>query len=193
MPAKNVQSDLLAKTKFARKPDRFGGGQRTTRASRTFRPVSITKSMHLIMKSGHAKGAWSFSTPKNRRMITRLTKSFAEKYGVKVLSAANAGNHLHFHIKVKSPGTFKAFLRALSGAIAIKVTGASKVNQLKTKFWTQTPFTRFVHGIQDFLRISDYLLVNKAEGFGHSRQVAELFIKNVNRARQKFRVAAGIK
>lgn len=145
-----------------------------------------------MLKSLLAKGAWSFLTPKNKRIVKSVLETQAVKHGVQILSSANVGNHLHIHLKVRSNPAYKAFVRALSGALALKITGASKVNKLEQRFWTQTPYTRFVHGIRDYMRLSDYIEINEIEGFGYSRKGAELFIRAAASARQKFRAAAGL-
>ncbi len=187
MPVKSPQIDLFAATKYARKTDRFGGNRRTTRASRRARPVSTKRSMHLILKSFLARGAWSLLTPKNKRIVLAVVKEQSQKHGVQILSWANSGNHLHFHLKVKSHASYKAFVRAISGIIALKVSGANKLNKLKQKFWTQSPFTRFVHGIKDYMRLSDYIEINSIEGFGFTRKSAELYIGAINEMKQRFR------
>lgn len=190
---RKIQTDLFGReSEFAKKSDRFGGNQRTTRASRKFRPVSTKSSMHLVMKSLRAKGPWSFLTPKNKIEIKRLVSDQSSKHGVQILSWANGGNHLHIHLKVKTTARYKRFVRALSGAIAMKISGASKTNKLKQKFWTQSPFTRFVHGIRDFLSLKDYLEINSIEGFGFLRPDAKLYIGEINRSRQRFRQEAKI-
>ncbi len=162
---------------FAKKPDRFGGNQRTSRASRKFRPISTKTSMHLNLKSTQAVGKWSFLTPKNKVLIKKLLKAHSQKYNIQILSSANVGNHLHIHLKTRTTQGFKAFLRAFSGAVALKVTGASKINRLKNRFWTQTPYTRFVHGLKDYLKLRDYLRINIIEGFGAPRRQAEYMIR----------------
>ena len=167
----------VKKSQFAKKPDRFGGNLRTTRASRTFRPVSTKTSMHLNLKSTQAVGKWSFLTPRNKVLIKKLLKAHAQKYNIQVLSSANVGNHLHIHLQTRTTQGFKAFIRAFSGAVALKVTGASKINKLKNKFWTQTPYTRFVHGVKDCLKLQDYLRINILEGFGVPRRQAEYMIR----------------
>ncbi len=169
------QTDL-----FAKKSNRFGGDARKTRASRFFRPISTRQSMHLVLKSAHAKGDWSFLRPRNKTTVAYLLKKFAQTFGVKIYSSANVGNHLHIHAKFHSHSSYKGFVRSLAGAIALKVTRSNKNRSLKEKFWTQTPYTRFVYGVQDFLRISDYIKINKLEGFGQSRAMAEYVVKNLN-------------
>ncbi|MCE3010719.1 MAG: hypothetical protein LW875_08905, partial [Proteobacteria bacterium] len=47
----------------------------------------------------------------------------------------------------------------------------------KISFWSQRPMTRWVHSFKDFLGLKDYIQINKFEGLGCSRQVAELFVK----------------
>ena len=163
---------------FAKKSNRFGGDQRSTRNSRTYRPITTRQSMHLVLKSKHAKGDWSFLRPRNKAIITALLKKYSKVFGVKIFSSANVGNHLHLHAKFQSHQAYKSFIRVLSAAIALKITGASKINKLKERFWTQSPYTRFVFGIKDFLSISDYIKVNQLEGFGHPRGLAEGVVKN---------------
>jgi REP element-mobilizing transposase RayT len=167
------QTDL-----FAKKSNRFGGDARKTRASRFFRPIATKQSMHLILKSAHAKGDWSFLRPRNKVIVAQAIKKYAEAFGVKIYSSANVGNHLHFHAKFHTHRSYKDFVRAIAGAIALKVTRSSKIKTLRERFWTQTPYTRFVFGVTDFLRIKDYIKVNQLEGFGHSRGLAEYAVKN---------------
>ncbi|MEK6556190.1 MAG: transposase [Bdellovibrionota bacterium] len=163
---------------FTKKSNRFGGNKRTTRASRTHRPITTRQTMHLVLKSKQAKGDWSFLKPRNKAIIAVLLKKYSKVFGVKIFSSANVGNHLHLHAKFHSHHAYKSFIRVLSGAIALKITGASKINKLKDRFWTQTPYSRFVFGVKDFLRISDYIKVNQLEGFGHPRGLAEGVVKN---------------
>lgn len=190
MAVKKLQTDLFSATNFAKKPDRFGGNRRTTRPSRRFRPVSTKTSMHLMLKSILAKGAWSFLSPKNKRMVKEVVNEQSYKHGVQILSWANGGNHIHMHVKVKSKVSYRRFVRALAGVIALKVTGASKVNKLKQKFWSQSPYTRFVHGIKDYLRLSDYIEINTIEGFGFCRKGARLYVGAINEMKQRFREIA---
>ncbi len=131
-----------------------------------------------MLKSTNAKGEWSFLKPRNKAIIAQLIKKYSEAYSVKVFSSANVGNHLHFHLQFRSPRSYRDFVRAMTGAIALKITGSSKIKALKERFWTQSPYTRFVFGIKDFLKISDYIKINQLEGFGHGRAVAEYLVRN---------------
>ena len=188
MSKRTLQQDFFKSRKaHGKRPDKFGGAKRTTRASRKARPISTTKSMHLVLKSLKAVGAWSFLTPANKKLIKELLTKYASYFGVQILSYANVGNHLHIHLKARSHLGFKSFVRAFTGTLALKITGASKINKLKEKFWTQVPYTRFVHGLIDHLRLKDYFEINEIEGFGLPRAKAEYFVETQARTREWFR------
>jgi len=133
-----------------------------------------------VLRSSKAKGAWSFRTAKNERKIKDLTERFAAKYGIVLHSMANVYNHLHLHIGLASKASYKPFIRALTAAIAMAITGASRWNPLKKvpgdKFWDYRPFTRLVYGAKAFLRVNDYVDVNELEGMGYFRRDAREII-----------------
>jgi REP element-mobilizing transposase RayT len=179
----------LAFAGLPRTSDRFGyadsqGRQRTTMASRQARPISLKTSMHLILKTRLAKGEWSFLKGARRTHIKTLVQQVADQFHVQLLSGANVGNHIHLHLKFSKRAQYKAFIRVLTARIAFLVTKASKVNPLKDdrgkklSFWTQRPITRFVHGFKDFLRIENYLEINRLEGHGWPRAVVEFFVRD---------------
>src|SRR5437868_5410941 len=104
------QIELLKKQKKS-----YGGELLKTRKGRSGpRPLDTRNSMHLVLRSSKAKGDWSFTRPKNAAMIKLITNKFAAKYGVKIYSAANVGNHLHFHIKLSNRHTYRPFIRAIT-------------------------------------------------------------------------------
>jgi len=192
--ARSAPKQLGFRPQFEKKfSDRFGGGKRTTRSSRGQRPLSTKASMHLILKSDLAKGKWSFLTKQNRTRVNLSVVSLARKYGVKILSAANVGNHLHLHIQIKKRWQYLHFIRVVTARIAFAVTGASKHNPLtnphgqKISFWSQRPMTRWVHSFKDFLGLKDYIQINKFEGLGWSRQEAEMFVRGLRAEKEKQR------
>jgi hypothetical protein len=145
------------------------------------RPLSTSETMHLVLRSTKAKGDWSFARTKNRRAINAILNRFAKRYGVRVLSYANVGNHLHFHVKLSNRFLYRPFIRALTGAIAMAVTGTSRWKKLKTeakdKFWDYRPFTRVVKSFCAFLNLRDYIRINRLEGYGYLRAQAEYFVR----------------
>jgi REP element-mobilizing transposase RayT len=180
------KSSLIKSTEKA--TDKFGhldkaGRQRTTVKSRGFRPVSTKSSMHVILKSKNAVGDWSFLKGQRRQQIKQLVIAVAEQFNVRLLSGANVGNHIHLHVRFYKRRQYIQFIRTLTARIAFLVTGANKFNPLrdskgkKLYFWTQRPITRSVHGLRDALRLEDYIAINRLEGHGLGRSLAEYFVK----------------
>jgi putative transposase len=170
----------------------YGGVLLNTRKGRKHgRPLSTRESMHLVLRSSRAVGAWSFRAPRNDRKVRAFTQKFSKRYGVRVLKLANVGNHLHFHIQLGNRHLYRPFIRALTGAIALSVTEAKKGEPLKRdesgqtktpRFWDYRPFTRIVRGYRALLTLRDYLEINELEGLGTPRTEARVLIA-LNRAR----------
>lgn len=137
--------------------------------------------MHLVLRSTKAVGKWSFI--KHRKKVWGILDKFAKKYAVKVISRGNAGNHLHLQIQLSSRHFYRAFIRAVTAAIAMAVTGTSRWNKLGIKFFDRRPFSRVIIGRRAFLTVRDYVRVNHLEGYGYDRLEAKLLIKK-HRPRQ---------
>jgi len=167
--------------------------------------------MHLVLRSSLAKGAWNLRRHDSK--IKNTVNKFAHKYGVRVISLANVGNHLHMQIQLTNRHTYAPFIKALTSALAIAVTGASykcsirnranelgiedtrwvagsaankkkSVKETPLRFWDYRPFTRIVHGRQEFLTLRDYIHVNRFEGRGYDRGEARflIFVRKHTRA-----------
>ena len=177
------KSDYKAKprTKFARDWTEYGGELRKTRdGRRTARPLSYQESMHVVLRSSKAKGDWSLKKAKHRKNILRLMEKFSVMYDVHVLSMANVGNHLHIHLKLSSRPAYKAFIRAISGAIVMAVTGVSRWKKRtadKLRFWDHRPYSRIVLSLRQFLTLKDYIAENQLEGQNISRSIAWLIVE----------------
>src|SRR5262245_10695193 len=112
---------------WKRESHAYGGDRLKTRKGRSgARPLSTRHTMHLVLRSSRAKGAWSFKKPVNGRRIEEVVGRFSRKYGVRILSLANVGNHLHFQIKLANRQTYRPFIRAITAAIAMSITGSSR-------------------------------------------------------------------
>lgn len=174
------------------------------RGARTL--VCKSGTMHFTLRSTKAKGSWSFQHIKNRKRIESFLRSFSEKKGIKILSFANVGNHLHLHVKIHNQILYRAWIRGLTSGIAMICVGQNGFRQLnqantfpnrtddlkkvdinliknesieKTKrlrFWDQRPFSRIIQNFRHFLNTKSYLEINQLEGLGMSRQQAELLI-----------------
>jgi REP element-mobilizing transposase RayT len=197
---KNAQK---RKFKFLKdQPLAYGGDLLKTRKGRSCaRPLDTRGSMHLVLRSTKAKGDWSFWRPKNKIKIKQIVAKFSNRYRIKILSMANVGNHLHFHIKLIDRNAYKPFIRAITAAIAMSVAGVSRwrpskqranqsaknnthqdtsenknLKKVKDHFWDRRPFTRVVQGVRAFLTLKNYIQINQLEGFGCSRAEARFFM-----------------
>lgn len=162
-------------------PSAYGGQLLKTRKGRSRgRPLATKHSMHLVLRSSKAKGEWSFRRPKHRKKIKELLKKFADRYGVRILSFANVGNHLHLQLQLIRRETYRPFIRALTGAIAMAITGVNRWTQKSgknLKFWDYRPFTRVVIGWRAVLGLKDYIRINQLEGEGVNRAHAVMIIR----------------
>ncbi len=174
---------MLAKQKSA-----YGGDLLKTREGRRHaRPLSTRETMHLVLRSTKAKGNWSFRKPRNEAVVNRIVDKFAVAYGVRVISMANVGNHLHLQIKLANRFTYRPFIRAVTSAIAMAITGRSRwtkkcvesvANTAKIeKFWDYRPYTRVVESFKAWLNLKDYIKINEFEGAGYTRDDARFMLK----------------
>lgn len=159
----------------------YGGELLKTRKGRsTPRPLDTRNTLHLVLRSTKATGQWSFIRSKNKNRITQIVSKFSSKYGIKILSLANVGNHLHFQIKLSNRLAYFPFIRAVTAAIAMAVTGSSRWSPLKQsakdKFWDYRPFTRVVESFRGFLNLRDYIRINQLEGLGYRRNEARFIL-----------------
>jgi REP element-mobilizing transposase RayT len=175
MAKQNAQLSFLKK-----EPSSFGGELFKTRKGRTRpRPLAVRDSMHLVLRSSKAKGEWSFRKPENSEKIKSRVDRFSKKYGVRILSLANVGNHLHFHIQLTNRHSYRAFIRGLTASIAMAISGLSrwkKKEKPSDRFWDYRPFTRIVQSWRGFLNLRDYIKINQLEGIGVDRSEARFLL-----------------
>ena len=102
---------------------------------------------------------------------------FAFVNGVTILSMANVGNHLHLQIKLSNRFGYKPFIRAVTSAIAMSITGCNrwtKKTKEKLKFWDYRPFTQVLKSYRALLNLKDYIQINILEGLGCRRSEARM-------------------
>jgi REP element-mobilizing transposase RayT len=177
-----------------KQPKAYGGSLLKTRKGRSSgRPLDTKNTMHLILKSSKAVGEWSFRKSQNEKAIKVIIAKFAHRFGIKILSLANVGNHLHLQIKLSNRYTYTPFIRAITGAIAMAVTGKSKwdaasINanisngsstKMRLKFWDYRPYSRVIKSYRAYLNLKDYIQINQIEGYGYKKNHAR-FIFGMN-------------
>jgi hypothetical protein len=109
--------------------------------------------------------------PNHCNAIEHLVHEVARRRGIRVYRFANVGNHLHLLVRARTRGAWRAFLREVSGSIAILVTGARKGQGLASHdgvrgFWDHLAFTRIVKFGRDFKGVALYLVGNIFEAMG---------------------------
>ncbi len=141
----------------------FGGILFRKARYRTHRPLCTKRSIHLVLRSSQAIGTRSFQNSENWKRIEKLCFEFAARHRVQIQHYANGGNHLHLVIKLKRKLAYSSFIRALTGAIALKITGANRNNPNKTRFWDFRPFTTLVERTKTYSIKKDYVTLNFLE------------------------------
>lgn len=158
-------------------PKAFGGDLFKKRKGRAMRrPLDTRHSMHFVLRSTQARGEWSFW--RHKLKIRNIIERFANKNGIQLNSMANVGNHLHLHLHLKNRHTYPRFIRAISAAIMMQVTGISRWSKknLSRKFWDQRPFSRVVMGFKSLLVLKDYIAINQMQGEGYARDRARFYV-----------------
>ena len=184
----------------------YGGELLKRRAGRkSGRPLSTRETMHLVLHSTKATGMWCFLKPRNDKNVRRIVAKFSAKYGVCIVGIGNSGNHLHIQLKLTNRFTYRAFIRAVTGAIAMAVSGRDRwsVNDgvgwtqagdqtgreqsdfekraSRFKFWDHRPYTRVAKTFTEYLKLKDYVRINELEGLGNTRTEARAMIAAENR------------
>ncbi|MEQ1876774.1 MAG: transposase [Bdellovibrionia bacterium] len=147
------------------KPHRqgFGGSLDKKSHAKTARPISTKHAIHLVLRSSKAKGARSFLYNPHRSNVDRLIRKFCDRYGVKLYMLGFGYNHIHFQIRVTNRFTWKPFIRGLTAAIAMSVTGTAKTRALKEKFWDNRPWTRVMDWGKAYWAANRYMIMNEME------------------------------
>ncbi len=152
---------------------------------KTARPVSCKHANHVVLKSYQAIGSRSFI--RHERWILNKSRSLATRLGVELKDIVVHSNHIHLLLRVSRRRAFFAFLRALCGLIARKITskerGLAKTSNKKAsrntskgnleKFFAGRPFSRIVSlGRKSYKSIKEYFDLNRLEKLGYSKEVS---------------------
>jgi len=142
----------------------FGGAYLKNSNPKGPRPLSIKRSLHLVLRSSMAKGSHSFL--KRDKKIREIIGIQGKRHGVKIYRQANGGNHLHLIVLPRSRDAFNDFIRATTGIIARLVLNVERGRAKNLQFWDKRPFTRIIEWGKEFAGVSRYLLKNTLEALG---------------------------
>jgi hypothetical protein len=145
-------------------PLEHGGSVRKGRRKRK-RPFDAKRSMHLVMRSSRARGAWSFLHRRNKGAIHTLLVDLCDRYQVKLYRYENVGSHLHLIVRFPSRKELRAFLRVFAQGVMFLVTGARK-GQPKGRFFDAIAYTRVVNWGREFTILKNYLWKNALVALG---------------------------
>ncbi len=130
------------------------------------RPIAAKRSMHIVLRSSHAVGAWSFLSPRHAPFVRALVPLLAKRFGVVVYESANVGNHIHLLVRPRSRDSLKHFLMSLAGRIAMRVTGARRGKPFGKRFFDAIPWSRIVEWGKGFRAARAYVVLNASEAAG---------------------------
>ena len=140
------------------------------------RPFDPRRPLHVVFRSTRARGEWSLLRPRHRHSVERTLDSTAEACGIRIHRFVNVGNHLHLLLSAPNRMAIRSFLRRFAGEVAMRVTGASKLNAIG-RFWDALVYTRVVSWGREFDTVMRYLVKNVFEATGlwnRKKQSAEL-------------------
>ncbi|MGK5089817.1 hypothetical protein WDW86_19880 [Bdellovibrionota bacterium FG-2] len=158
------------------------GGEIRKGQRKEARPFSHKNAIHVVLRSSHAKGAWSFLTARNQARVKRILENCAKTHHIKVYRQINVGNHLHLLVKTETKQytvakqEFHAFLRRFAGEIAFQITGAKKGEAFRDPktgqgFWDKLLYSRLVTWGREFRALANYFTKNLLETFGVARGI----------------------
>lgn len=139
---------------------------------KTIRPLDPRKLVHIVLKSTQARDEKSLLSRRHITAVDDLLVTGARKHHIRLKQRVNVGNHVHLLVMFQHRRDFKAFLREITGRIAMRVTGAGKTRQLRTPFWDDRPYTRVVEWGRDLAQLTRYFVKNLFESQGNGVAIA---------------------
>jgi len=152
------------------------GGRESKGKRKTTRPFTPKTSLHIVLKSKRASGAWSMKHRKNQSRITSMVYVYASRFRVHVYRFANVGDHLHLLVKASDRKDLADYLRVLAGRVAVTVSGAKKYVKRIGKFWDHLCWSRLVKWGKEFHLVQKYVFENELEAIDN--KFRQLILKN---------------
>lgn len=133
------------------------GGSLLKGKRKSKRPISTKKPMHLVLQSEKAKGRFALA-PSDQR-LKMLAIKMAQKFGVKLYTCALNWSHAHLVIRVKNRRQYNSFIRALTGAMVLRLKAPKG-------FFTVRPFSKIGTWGRQFKNWLNYTEKNELQAWG---------------------------
>lgn len=144
------------------------GGELNKGKRKTARPISIKKSMHVVIKSSKAVGRLSFLN--HQRQLDQSLRIISKKWGVVVRKTAWVRNHVHLILQIGSRSQYQGWVREMTSAMVhvlkTRIQDHSDLLHQLTRFFDHRPFTRVIEWGRDLENAIDYLALNQMEVVG---------------------------
>src|SRR5258705_1901626 len=138
------------------------GGEIRLGLRKLSRPIDTRRPMHVVLRSTRARRPWSLRRRESERIVLRMLRRFAGRFGIRLYEFANSGTHLHLLLRAKCRLALQNFLRAFAGVTARLITGARK-GYAVGKFWDFLSYSRIVGWGRDVRGVRAYVLPNTFE------------------------------
>jgi REP element-mobilizing transposase RayT len=170
MNNRKLKQPFLDDKLFKAIPKEFGGELLNNSHPKTKRPISTKDPMHIVLRSGIAKGELSLLCKGRSTKIMGTIYRIADRYDIKIYDIAVNFNHLHILLKLKYRDSYSPFIRSISGIISRLVLnarkGKAKLDKSSMdfkKFWLHRPFSRIMNWGRDFDKLKSYIRQNILE------------------------------
>ncbi len=139
------------------------GGNLSLGKSKSRRPLSTKKPLHVVLRSSKACGPLSLLKQKHK--IESILRTQADRWQIRVFEHSVNGNHIHLAILGKSRTSLQNFFRSFAGLVARLVTGAEKSRPFG-KFWDSILWTRLIEWGKALRTVRGYIVRNVMESMG---------------------------
>ena len=142
------------------------GGESWQGRRKCERPIATRRPMHIVLRSSHAKGQWSFLHPRHAPFIREWVPSLAKRFHVQLCEWSTNSNHLHLLLRARTRQGLQHFLMVLGSRIAQHITGARKGKPIGKRFFDSIPFSRIVEWGKALVAAKRYVVQNILEASG---------------------------
>jgi hypothetical protein len=127
----------------------FGGPLLKKSNAKGARPLAGRHHLHVVLKAN--RGFTSIQRKRTRRIVLGILRKFAARHRLRLSSLHCSARRIHFTLYLPRKTNFAPFIRAVTGALALHFSGASKKSPLREKFWACRPWTALAREWNHFI------------------------------------------